>query len=514
MFMKDSFALSIVLAICATFGIEIKAQINSTQTVTFMTINLRGPYDVPCRSTDGTLAKRCDRMVAWINVNQRPDVIAFQETNGNLRCGFARVLNDYEMLFNIVSRLNAANPDATYRIAYLTGVEEGGEGGCGASNITGHPNLSHALTLCQMYQGKALIYNSKRLTNLTSFDTDPSSGFMSAYGNVSPPVFRRSLPACNVLPAQRNLISLIDGVSQNDQSCLSPSGKVWVMGGAAFVRLKLINAVNENKGELHIYNVHLHPSTPPGTGDDEHMADFVQIMESKFPNARLYPPVMLGDFNQDAEGFPSPKLPKFRFLADSWTGPGVGEKIIGALGGKTDQFNSHFDFTIGSIIKLATGFDCSLNNFWTDHCSLFFSIKPSAESFVVVNKNSGKVLDIPNSSKQAGTVLIQWAATGGNNQKFIFKPVGDFYTIVAADSGMCLDVPNASQADREKIIQFPCNGQPNQLWKLEKTGDGSYVITSKASNKVLDVPNSSTSDGTQIIQYKLNKGKNQRWILK
>lgn len=40
--------------------------------------------------------------------------------------------------------------------------------------------------------------------------------------------------------------------------------------------------------------------------------------------------------------------------------------------------------------------------------------------YKVVNKNSGKVLDIPGASTMNGTKIQQWSYTGADNQLFFF----------------------------------------------------------------------------------------------
>lgn len=321
-----------------------------------------GVYDVPCKDPNGNWITRCDNLVNWIEGNKYPDIIAIQEAFGWVWCPTNfDLLTDYEELFYMISKLNM-NPNVNYRIAYLTGVDAKGRGDCGIGG--------GVLGGCDLYSGKAVIYNSNRLSNLTSNDSDLSVDHTYNYGNSTSPIFRRSLPACNVKPVYSNLISQIDGPGQNDKCLSKPSGKVWVMGGAAFIRLKLLFTGDNPENEVHIYNVHFHESDYANKSYNE----FIDSMEKKFPLNRIYPPLIMGDFNLDLDTEANITFPNFDLKAY-----GLDDNVIGILVGKKAIFSSHYDFNTEHIEISSNPSECPNPNgkTITDHCSsLFFSISP------------------------------------------------------------------------------------------------------------------------------------------
>lgn len=56
-------------------------------------------------------------------------------------------------------------------------------------------------------------------------------------------------------------------------------------------------------------------------------------------------------------------------------------------------------------------------------------------------------------------------------------------------------------------------GTNEELWKLERQGDGSYVIRSVKDGKVLDVDNGRNADGTNVQVWDYNGGDGQKWYI-
>lgn len=63
--------------------------------------------------------------------------------------------------------------------------------------------------------------------------------------------------------------------------------------------------------------------------------------------------------------------------------------------------------------------------------------------------------------------MIQYHIHGADNQKWFLRPVEPgYYHIVNKRSGKCLDVNGASQENAAKIIQHAIHGGDNQKWRL------------------------------------------------
>jgi hypothetical protein len=69
------------------------------------------------------------------------------------------------------------------------------------------------------------------------------------------------------------------------------------------------------------------------------------------------------------------------------------------------------------------------------------------------------------------------------------------YVLVNRNSGKALDVYNMATKDGARITQWTRNDQSQQQWQFIDSGDGYYRIKSRHSGKVLDVSNWSIANG-------------------
>jgi hypothetical protein len=92
--------------------------------------------------------------------------------------------------------------------------------------------------------------------------------------------------------------------------------------------------------------------------------------------------------------------------------------------------------------------------------------------------------------------LIQNAATGdlaGYGVPHDFVPLADGHSlIVNMNSGEVLDDPDFSRANGTPIQEFQLNGGQNQEWIISTQGDGNVVLTNASSGLVLDEPGPGT----------------------
>lgn len=135
-------------------------------------------------------------------------------------------------------------------------------------------------------------------------------------------------------------------------------------------------------------------------------------------------------------------------------------------------------------------------------------------TYVLENKKSGLVLEVPVSSAINGTLLDQWQKNGGNNQRWVAEANGSYWTFTNVASGKLLDDLNASRAVGIQVDQWQANHAPNQNWLVIPVGDKSCKIISQASGLLLDVNQGSTANGAAVIQYIDNDGANQHWIFR
>lgn len=126
-------------------------------------------------------------------------------------------------------------------------------------------------------------------------------------------------------------------------------------------------------------------------------------------------------------------------------------------------------------------------------------------TYKLINKNSGKALDVAGVSTTDGAAVHQWGYVGGNNQKWSLEALSGSdegcYKITALHSGKVLDVAGVSTADGAMIHQLTYLGGENQKWRVEDVGGGYHRLTAKHSGKVVAINGGSTADGAVAIQW-------------
>ena len=134
--------------------------------------------------------------------------------------------------------------------------------------------------------------------------------------------------------------------------------------------------------------------------------------------------------------------------------------------------------------------------------------------YTIVNRNSGKLLDICSASTADGACVEQWTGNGGTNQQFQFVDSGSgYYRIKARHSGKVLDDYNFATADGSPVKQWTDLNGTNQQWRLADS-DGGYVrFINRTSGKALEVQGASTANGGAVVQYSDWGGTNQQWQL-
>ncbi|GHF59600.1 hypothetical protein GCM10018790_41900 [Kitasatospora xanthocidica] len=105
---------------------------------------------------------------------------------------------------------------------------------------------------------------------------------------------------------------------------------------------------------------------------------------------------------------------------------------------------------------------------WNGAASQQWKLVPNSDgSYRLSNAKSGKVLDSPGNSAQ-GANLDQWTGDSGDNQSWQLVPsaTGGYYRLVNVRNGWCADVKDASTADGAPVVQWPTSGGANQDWQV------------------------------------------------
>ncbi|MFI6376109.1 family 43 glycosylhydrolase [Streptomyces sp. NPDC050546] len=136
-------------------------------------------------------------------------------------------------------------------------------------------------------------------------------------------------------------------------------------------------------------------------------------------------------------------------------------------------------------------------------------------SYSLVNRNSGKCLDVAGGSGADGTNVFQWSCTGGANQKWRIEDLGDDTSrLVNVATGKVLDTAECSAADGADLRQWSWLNNKCQRYRLVFTASEDHVrIVNESTGKVADVANCGTADGTDVRQWSWLNNTCQQWRL-
>jgi PA14 domain/HYR domain/Ricin-type beta-trefoil lectin domain-like/Secretion system C-terminal sorting domain len=133
--------------------------------------------------------------------------------------------------------------------------------------------------------------------------------------------------------------------------------------------------------------------------------------------------------------------------------------------------------------------------------------------YKIVNKATGKVIDVTNFATGDNAPVSQWTSNGGTNQQWQIVPstVAGFIELRSRHSGDILANHNA--AIGSACYMWHDIDNIAKRWKIECNADGSYKITNQYSNKIIEVLNSSTVDGAKIVIGDYSGAANEQWLI-
>jgi hypothetical protein len=121
----------------------------------------------------------------------------------------------------------------------------------------------------------------------------------------------------------------------------------------------------------------------------------------------------------------------------------------------------------------------------------------------LVGKQSGRCLDINNSSTVNGTQAQLWDCNGQENQKWTYTSSKQ----LTVYGNKCLDAYNTGTTNGTKVVIWDCNGQTNQQWNIKSDG----TIAGVQSGLCLDPSGAGTANGTKIVLWSCGTGDNHKW---
>ncbi|MFI6934104.1 ricin-type beta-trefoil lectin domain protein [Streptomyces sp. NPDC050287] len=122
----------------------------------------------------------------------------------------------------------------------------------------------------------------------------------------------------------------------------------------------------------------------------------------------------------------------------------------------------------------------------------------------IVGRQSGRCLDINNSTTANGTQAQLWDCNGGSNQRWTYT-AGKQLVVYG---NKCLGVGQGAGNGSPAAI-WDCSGQADQQWNINPDG----TITAVQSGLCLDASGQGTANGTKAQLWSCSGGDNQRWSL-
>lgn len=160
----------------------------------------------------------------------------------------------------------------------------------------------------------------------------------------------------------------------------------------------------------------------------------------------------------------------------------------------------------------------SVEGFWVGtRSSVYFGDVDLGHSagtyYKLVNRSSGKALDVYQNNLQDGAQVVQWADTGGHNQHWHVTDIGGGYrSLFNRNSGRVLAIPGSSTSNGTDAIQWVETRGADQQWQLVPVGSY-YKVVNRNSGKVLAVWQASGADGARVVQYGDTGALDQQWQL-
>lgn len=126
---------------------------------------------------------------------------------------------------------------------------------------------------------------------------------------------------------------------------------------------------------------------------------------------------------------------------------------------------------------------------------------PCTTCYFLLNKLSGKCLDVKDWGMEPGNPIMQWPYHGGTNQLWLLERLEDrWFKITSQHSGWCLQVRAGSLEEDAPLEQGVFAGKEYQEWSLIPFPDGSYQIKARHSGKVATIQGASDASEALAVQ--------------
>jgi endo-1,4-beta-xylanase len=134
------------------------------------------------------------------------------------------------------------------------------------------------------------------------------------------------------------------------------------------------------------------------------------------------------------------------------------------------------------------------------------STPPGSGADRIVGSQSGRCIDVPNSTQTNGTQVQLYDCNGAAGQAWTYTSSRQLQVY----GNKCLDANGKGTTNGTTVIIWDCNGQTNQQWNVNSNG----TITGQQSGLCVDATGAATGNGTKILLWSCNGQSNQQWSLR
>ena len=176
----------------------------------------------------------------------------------------------------------------------------------------------------------------------------------------------------------------------------------------------------------------------------------------------------------------------------------------------------------GGKSKSYTASTANMGSEWNKQVSSI-KIEPNGKSglsgnFKIMNRNSGKYLDLDNNKTDNNTAIVQFDDEGVDaSQTWTFTEVMNgkgVYSICSyGNKNRGMDVVDFSKDNGAQVQLYDYLGNPHQQFILYDCGEGYYQLVARNSGKVVEIPQSSKGNGEWIKIYDNNGTHTQQWAV-
>ena len=216
-------------------------------------------------------------------------------------------------------------------------------------------------------------------------------------------------------------------------------------------------------------------------------------------------------------------LPEGEFLLSSLQSYGITNDDISSL-----KVKSGFKVVVyendgfGGKSKSYTASTANMGSEWNKQVSSI-KIEPNGKSglsgnFKIMNRNSGKYLDLDNNKTDNNTAIVQFDDEGVDaSQTWTFTEVmkgNGVYSICSyGNKNRGMDVVDFSKDNGAQVQLYDYLGNNHQQFILYDCGEGYYQLVARNSGKVVEIPQSSKGNGEWIKIYDNNGTHTQQWAV-